>query len=1052
MRTRAFGFVLFLLVFGSIWYPMFGQNGVRIAGTNGTADPSAMLDVTSTNKGFLAPRMTAAQRTAIATPATGLLVYQTDATTGFWYYNGTVWVQAIGPQGPIGPTGLTGAQGPAGPIGPTGLTGAQGPVGPIGPTGATGLTGAQGPVGPIGPTGATGLTGAQGPVGPMGSTGATGLTGPQGPAGATGATGLTGPQGPAGPTGATGLTGPQGPAGPTGATGLTGPQGLAGPTGATGLTGPQGPAGATGAQGPAGPTGATGLTGAQGPAGATGPQGPAGATGAQGPAGLLSSGTAAGNTTYWNGSTWVLNSANIFNNGGNVGFGTSSPAEKIHTTGNILADGIVSWGNSQSRTETRNDAGLQGNAGAKSGFFETSVPAPAANWYPGANSWQHLIDVRHSNTGNNYALQIAGSFFDQDLYFRKTNSSASTGWSRILTVANANTGFIQNQFSGAQSANHWINGSSRAGEVYSSSWLRNDAAGTGLYNQSTGSGIYSPSANLMTLYNSSSLQITSSATTAGNLRFDAANPYIVSSSYFVCPGGAYFNSGTVYADADMRLRGGLSNDGGNFGGDLQVNDNLRISGVVPCLQGYCPPNNAMRMTPNFHLNSDAGSAVILNWDNATTGNVQTLRVGNGAGSDVFNVWASGNTSVGITPMNTWKFYSYNSEDVNIGDNQAAVYGFRTRNSQNDGTGYSVGTTNAAVMGYNFWGDLYTFGVNGISYGDFTRTGGALGSVSFGSAWGVLGYKNSGSGFNGVYGNSGYASGGGYAASTDKTGTGGAFIGGMAGSWSKGGLIGTMNKGELAAQYNVGNVYTSGFSADIVSVNDKRVAAFASTSPDLQVTKAATGTLVNGKATVTFDPAFASLIDKEGIPVVTATPIGNCNGLHIVQIDSRGFTIEENNGGNSNLPFTYIVIGNRVDAAKAKLPQDIAKMDFDENVDAVMFDENNKEQTAKPMWWDGNKIRFDAMPVKEGPKKETEAAILAKAKAEADKVNQAIAQSKGKLPTQTMSPEAPKADQFEQHPKITKESELKVVDPKITQVPEIKTEDPTKIEKPVYKER
>jgi trimeric autotransporter adhesin len=52
-----------------------------------------MLDVQATNKGMLVPRMTAAQRAAIATPATGLLVYQTDAPAGFQFYNGTAWIQ-----------------------------------------------------------------------------------------------------------------------------------------------------------------------------------------------------------------------------------------------------------------------------------------------------------------------------------------------------------------------------------------------------------------------------------------------------------------------------------------------------------------------------------------------------------------------------------------------------------------------------------------------------------------------------------------------------------------------------------------------------------------------------------------------------------------------------------------------------------------------------------------------------------------------------------------------------------------------------------------------
>ena len=64
----------------------------------GTTSPnsSAQLDVSSTTKGLLTPRMTAAQRTAIASPAAGLLVYQTDGTSGFYYYNGSAWTALSG--------------------------------------------------------------------------------------------------------------------------------------------------------------------------------------------------------------------------------------------------------------------------------------------------------------------------------------------------------------------------------------------------------------------------------------------------------------------------------------------------------------------------------------------------------------------------------------------------------------------------------------------------------------------------------------------------------------------------------------------------------------------------------------------------------------------------------------------------------------------------------------------------------------------------------------------------------------------------------------------
>lgn len=62
-------------------------------GTN-TPDPSAKLDVTSTNSGFLPPRMTFAQRNAIPNPAAGLMIYCTDCgENGEWQgFNGTVWM------------------------------------------------------------------------------------------------------------------------------------------------------------------------------------------------------------------------------------------------------------------------------------------------------------------------------------------------------------------------------------------------------------------------------------------------------------------------------------------------------------------------------------------------------------------------------------------------------------------------------------------------------------------------------------------------------------------------------------------------------------------------------------------------------------------------------------------------------------------------------------------------------------------------------------------------------------------------------------------------
>lgn len=66
----------------------FGAMAQTGIGTT-TPNTSAKLEVAATDKGFLLPRMTAAQRTAITTPANGLLVYQTDGVTGFYVNTGT---------------------------------------------------------------------------------------------------------------------------------------------------------------------------------------------------------------------------------------------------------------------------------------------------------------------------------------------------------------------------------------------------------------------------------------------------------------------------------------------------------------------------------------------------------------------------------------------------------------------------------------------------------------------------------------------------------------------------------------------------------------------------------------------------------------------------------------------------------------------------------------------------------------------------------------------------------------------------------------------------
>ena len=329
----------------------------------------------------------------------GNVYYKSNATT--WVLTGSIMgpAGATGAQGPQGLTGATGPAGGTGAQGPAGVAGPQGPQGLTGATGPAGATGAQGPAGVAGPQGPQGIQGATGPIGPSGLNGNSILNGSNPPIATTGVDGdfyintsnntIYGPKSngvwPAGVS----MIGPTGPVGAQGLTGATGPAGAQGPQGLTGATGPAGPQGAQGIQGVAGVNGlnalvkttvepagincATGGTkvetgidannngileagevnaaqttyvcnGATGTAGVQGPQGPAGPTGpqgAQGPAGSLANGSAAGNTPYWNGTQWVVNTSNIFNNGGSVGIGTASPNASAALDVNSTSKGLL---------------------------------------------------------------------------------------------------------------------------------------------------------------------------------------------------------------------------------------------------------------------------------------------------------------------------------------------------------------------------------------------------------------------------------------------------------------------------------------------------------------------------------------------------------------------------------------------------------------------------------------------------------------------------------------------------------------------------------------
>jgi hypothetical protein len=289
-----------------------------------------------------------------------------------------------------------------------------------------------------------------------------------------------------------------------------------------------------------------------------------------------------------------------------------------------------------------------------------------------------------------------------------------------------------------------------------------------------------------------------------------------------------------------------------------------------------------------------------------------------------------------------------------------MYGYRTRDSQNDGIGYSQTAVNDATRGFNFWGDVYTMGVAGFNYNDYTRCGGTFGADVNGLAWGSLGYRSSGLLNYGVYGNAAYASGGGRLANGTATGIGGAFTGDLMGAWVQGDVMGLTTMGSMYAAFNVGNTYNTGYHADLVNTNGTVTPAYAVTSTKVKVYDDGTAQLANGTTRVNFSPEFAALV-AGGKPTVTITPQGQCNGLYIVSVDEKGFTVAEQNNGTSNVDFSWIVVGTRVDAEAAAVPTELTNPNFSTNMQGVMFSDRNTEQSGKPVWWNGSNLMWSTPP-------------------------------------------------------------------------------------------
>jgi hypothetical protein len=119
---------ILFLSFLNVPFFLFAQVGVGTTTPHASARLQIDASASGNAKGFLPPRVTGTERNAISSPATGLIVYQTDAPIGFYFFNGSAWVRLITPSDNA--TNITGTVAVAnGGTGLTSITSGQIPFG-----------------------------------------------------------------------------------------------------------------------------------------------------------------------------------------------------------------------------------------------------------------------------------------------------------------------------------------------------------------------------------------------------------------------------------------------------------------------------------------------------------------------------------------------------------------------------------------------------------------------------------------------------------------------------------------------------------------------------------------------------------------------------------------------------------------------------------------------------------------------------------------------------------------------------------------------------------
>lgn len=327
------------------------------------------------------------------------------------------------------------------------------------------------------------------------------------------------------------------------------------------------------------------------------------------------------------------------------------------------------------------------------------------------------------------------------------------------------------------------------------------------------------------------------------------------------------------------------------------------------------------------------------------------------GGSSYGVYGKHNTAGGSAG------YFYHNGSPSTFTSQWTIDAYMMNNVLNDGTSYSMSAYNSGcIRGYSYNGPNYSFGVAGWNWNDDNRCAGTFGGHANGDYWGALGYEDSGYNNYGGYFTSSTTGTGKKPNSNLAEGIGIGAWGGLMGADIHGGIYGIFVEGNDFGLYSKGAVYAD---QPIVQLQDigepEKAVLFANTSTDVTVMTSGVGSLSNGHCSIHFDNNFKKVISGEIPLVITVTPMGPSNGVYISSSNINGFIVSENNGGTSNITFSFIAVGRRAGYENPQLPADIVASDFETNMMQGVHKDADNSTEGKGLYYGDGRLQVGHPP-------------------------------------------------------------------------------------------